>query len=191
MNYLACKPWDSGGVLWLENDPEFVFSPGIQHPNIVLVSTNIIEREAVSEPRGVLTRVSRVNHGWAVTLRTAMAQHQLGLKAPAQSCFFISTVRTPGEGSTQLRCIQGICPGLADVVRDTMDICTPLERQLEAGQKTLGHLKSSRHLHLGIWVALPGSASVKVSLLDVFWENLKVRWVRPLWCVDVVCVLRY
>lgn len=50
MNCLACKPWDSGGVLWLENDPKFIFSSGIQHPNIILVSTNIIERQDFSEP---------------------------------------------------------------------------------------------------------------------------------------------
>lgn len=50
MNYLVRKPWDSGGVLWLENNPKFIFSSGIQRPNIILVSTNIIEREDFSEP---------------------------------------------------------------------------------------------------------------------------------------------
>jgi len=90
-------------------------------------------------------KISRVSHGGAVTLRTAKAQHQLGLKVPGQSSFLVSAVRTPGEGSghpKQPRCIQGICPGLADVVWDMMGICTLLEQRLEAGQKTLGHLKS-------------------------------------------------
>lgn len=36
--------------MWLENDPKFIFSSGIQQPNIILVSTNIIEREDFSEP---------------------------------------------------------------------------------------------------------------------------------------------
>lgn len=36
--------------MWLENHPIFVFSSGIQHSSIILVSTNIIEREDFSEP---------------------------------------------------------------------------------------------------------------------------------------------
>lgn len=48
---------------------------------------------------------------------------------------------------------------LADGVWDMKAICTPLEEQLEAGQKTLGHVKDRRLLHLGTGIAFRGSVS--------------------------------
>lgn len=112
-NYLACKPWDSGGVLWLENDPNFVFSSGIHHSSIILGTTKIIEREDFSEPPRCFNEGILCQSRLSCYPLDSQAQHQLGLKVLAQSCFLISTVRIPGEGSghpKQPRCIQGIFP---------------------------------------------------------------------------------
>lgn len=138
----------------------------------------------------ILMRISCVSHGWALALRTAKAQHQLGLKVPVLTSFIISTMKTPWEEPghpRQPRCTQDTCLGLAHTVQNTVDTCTALEWQLELGRRPWNTWKGVRHQHLGVWVALLGSVSVKIAYLILFfWANLNVHWVRSLWHVNVV-----
>lgn len=192
--YLVRKAWDSGGVLWLENNPKFIFSSGIQHPNIILVSTNIIEREDFSEPpccfyEGIVS----------------ITAERLPSRQPKHSTswiwrFLLSLASSSAPWGPQ-EWDAGI-PNSWDASKASARAwqmwfrtrCTsaPFRRgSWRLGRRPWDTWKASRHLHLDIWVILLVSMAVKVTLLGIFWANLNVHWVRPLWCMDMVCGLGY
>lgn len=87
-----------------------MFSSDTQHPNIILLSTNVTEREGFSRFRASQAVEMRPRH----------------------------------------------LHSLADVLWDVKDICTLLEEQVEAGQKTLGHLKRRQTPAFGHKSCSPG-----------------------------------
>lgn len=184
MNYLTCKSWDIGGVLGLENNSRFVFSPGIQHPNNIVVSTDTVEREDFSEPGAVLMRVSCANPNGAFTLWTGKAQHQLGLKVPAQPCFLVSTkrgIQAPQADKMHLSHLPrpGICSSGCDGYLHPFRPAAG-----DWGEDPRKPEKVADHLHLGIWAAQESRRGISTSqsLLEIFWANFHGYWMTSLWC---------
>lgn len=83
------------------------------------------------------------------------------LIVPMRSCF-ISTTETSGERLRRLhqsRCIQDICTGLVYVALDIGDICTLRRSRWKPGRRPRS-IWRQKTLHLGMWIALVGLASV-------------------------------